>query len=165
MNLKQGSKANLLLQLSILYGLIVGDVTKWQFGQPLALVNDAGGSNTQIRLTPTTDNPDYGDSRIFKYDRTPLTEVQRNFPAHISHALTGADSTHDCFAYLLRYTGILLDETDVEDLPLTDNGDGTYVIALQAKAGSLFWTGTGSVQSGDTPNVNQAITSSSFDWS
>lgn len=164
MDLRKGSKTSLLQQLNTTHGLVVGVVSSWQFSLPAVLTDDPSGLNTRIKLTALADNT-YGKSRSFYFNRLDLADVQRNYPANPTQKLTGPTSVHGCFPYLLKCTGILFDQTDLKDLPLVDNGDGTWKIPLEAADTSILWHGTCQLNSGDLPPITVAIPQPYFDWS
>lgn len=165
MDLRQGSKTSLLLQLATQYGITVGDVTKWQFSPPTALSGDASGLNTKIKLTALTGNTGHTQFRSFKYNRTDLAEFKRNYTQAQSLSLTGVTRVYDCLAWILKATGVLLSTADVQDADVTDNGDGTFTIPLTASPTGIFWIGSCQITTGKLPSISKAINPAYFDWS
>jgi len=165
MDLKQGSKISLLIQLQAIHSLTYSSPDLWVFSTPSALVNDPEGFDTKIKLTAQGTNPTYKDYRSFKYTRVDLAHLGNSAAPAPTTVLTGATRVYDCFPYILKTWGVLLDANDVEDAALVDNGDGTFKIPLTAKATGIFWKGSCTLNSGGLPPISAAITSSYFDWS
>ena len=166
MDLRQGPKISLLMQLQAVYGLIPGSAATWQFSPPVILSSDPDGRNTKIKLTPLVTNPTYTKPRTFRYNRCMLANLKRLFPVPAMLALDPAvTSTYGAFAYLLKTYGVLFDASDVEDLPITIDTDGAPLITLQSKDSSLLWRGSVVVKSGGLPHISKAINPAYFEWS
>lgn len=165
MDLKQGSKISLLIQLQAIHSLTYSSPDLWTFSLPSALTNDPDGFDTKIKLTAQGTNPTYKDFRSFRYTRIDLALLGNNAALAPTTTLSGATRVYDCFPYILKTWGVLLDANDVEDAALIDNGDGTFKIPLTAKATGIFWKGSCTLNSGGLPSISAAIATPYFDWS
>jgi len=165
MDLKQGSKISLLIQLQANHGLTYSAANLWTFSLPTALTGDPEGFDTKIKLTAQGTNPTYKDYRSFKYNRVDLALLGASAGTAQTSVLTGATRVYGCFPYLLKTFGVLFDANDVEDADLIDNGDGTFKIPLTAKATGIFWKGTCVLNSGGLPSISAVIPEPYFDWS
>jgi hypothetical protein len=165
MDLKQGSKISLLIQLQANHALAYSAANLWTLSPPSALANDPEGFDTKIKLTATGTNPTYKDYRSFKYNRVDLAVLGASAGTAQTNVLTGAARVYDCFPYILKTFGVLFDADDVEDAALIDNGDGTFKIPLTAKSTGIFWKGSCTLFSGGIPSISAAIPEPYFDWS
>lgn len=168
MDLRQGSKASLLIQLATSHALVVGtDISLWTFSPPLALSGDADGFDTRIKLTAARGQPTYKQWRSFKYNRFNLTDVFRNSSTSPATPWSGTapTSTYGCFAFIKKAYGILFDANDLQDVATVDNGDGTYKVTLTAKDTCILWQGTTTINTGKLPDINKAVSPANFDWS
>lgn len=166
MDLRQGSKLSLLLQLGIVHGITVENKDRWIFSPPVALIDDPSGENTKIKLTATRAHQTNVGFRVFKYSRIELASLATYLPAAFPAKLPAeVVDTHGAFSFLKRYAGVLFEAEDVENLPVVDNADGTRTIKLVAKPDSLLWLGSCDLVADDLPDISSAITQPYFDWS
>lgn len=165
MDFKQGSKMSLLIQLQAAHALVPGSAANWTFSAPIALVDDASGFDTKVKLTANQSNVTYGSYRTFKYNRFDLETLGLNYPANPTLELTGVSRVYDCFPYLLKATSVLFDQNDLEDGDVVTNEDGTLTIPLVAKATCILWKGSWQLKTGKLPHISLGITQPYFDWS
>ena len=165
MDFRQGSKISLLTQLNAMYTLVIGNVALWQFSDPVALTGDASGMDTKIKLTALDGNTTYSGNRTFKYNRLSLATLKSNYPTRPTLPLSGVARVYDCLPYLLKTTGILFSQADLEDADVVVGQDGLITIPLTAKATSILWSGSTQIVSGGLPHISLAITRPYFDWS
>lgn len=167
MDFKQGSKVSLLLQLATQHGITVGDPAHWIFSPPVDLGDaDPSGKNTKIKLTAIRPNPNHLGFRTFTYNRIDLDFLAINLPNHIPRKLPEEiQTTYQAFDFILKQVGVKLEASDVEDLPVIDNGDGSKTIQLVARDSSILWIGAANINTSDLPNISLAISPPSFEWS
>lgn len=118
--------------------------------------------NTAIRLTAKPGSA-YQGVQTLTYDRLSLSALSAvRFPGFQVSAFNIA-SVHGLLPALANWTGIQFTTDDLEDIPLTDAGNGTKTTQLTAKAGSMGWIGTANltVKNGGAP-IDEMITVSSL---
>jgi hypothetical protein len=96
----------------------------------------ANPHNTAVRVTAAEGSAFQG-TQVVTYDRFKLSDLANlpGFSLSADHPAT----VHDLFTGLMYYNGLRFTAEDLEDSPVTDNGDGTYTATLTAKAGSYGW--------------------------
>lgn len=114
--------------------------------------------NTGVTITAKPGVTFKGHTSVV-YDRLKFADLT---PAHFPGlTVTGfnADSAHDLIPMLTYWNGLHITTDDIEDTPITDNGDGTRSVVITAKAGSFGWIGsvTMSVKAGGA-SLNQLVT-------
>lgn len=114
--------------------------------------------NTGINITAKPGVTFKGHTSIV-YDRLDFAALT---PVHFPGlTVTGfnADSAHDLIPMLTYWNGLHITTDDIEDTPLTDNGDGTRNVVITAKSGSYGWIGsvTMLVKAGGA-SLNQLVT-------
>ena len=119
---------------------VLADVT---FGTPTPTEGTWQGNvtdkNTAVRISAAAGGTFQG-SAVVVYDRLNLASLA-NIKGFKPRA-TAPATTHDLFASIKYYTGLNLSVNDIEQTPMTDNGNGTYSGTLTAKAGSWGWYGS-----------------------
>lgn len=99
----------------------------------------ANPHNTAVRVTAAQGSAFQG-TQVVTYDRFKLSDLLKlpGFSVSADHPAT----VHDLFTGLMHYNGLRFTVDDLEDTPVTDNGNGTYAATLTAKAGSYGWVGS-----------------------
>lgn len=119
-------------------------VADFTFGVPQALSGtwqgQATSHNTAIRITAKPGSA-YQGTRTLTYDRLKLESLTANNVPGFRCSAYNITSVHALLPMLLYWTGIQFTTDDLEDLPLTDNGDNTKNTTLKAKTTSLGWVG------------------------
>lgn len=99
----------------------------------------ANPHNTAVRVTASETSVFQG-TQVVTYDRLKLSDL-----AHLPGFTLRADkptSVYSLLDGLLYYNGLHFTSDDLEDTPVTDNGDGTFTATLTAKPGSYGWIGS-----------------------
>ncbi|MCO6704726.1 Ig-like domain-containing protein [Streptomyces sp. CHB9.2] len=99
----------------------------------------ANPHNTAVRVTADAGSIFQG-TVVITYDRLELKEIIK-IPGFILRA-DHPTSAYGLLDQLATYNGLNFTTDDIEDSPVTDNGDGTYTVTLTAKAGSYGWVGS-----------------------
>lgn len=99
----------------------------------------ANPHNTAVRLTASATSIFQG-TVVITYDRLELKEIIKipGFTLRADHPATA----YELLDTLANYNGLNFTTDDIEDSPVTDNGDGTYTVTLTAKPGSYGWVGS-----------------------
>jgi len=99
----------------------------------------ANPHNTAVRVSADPSSIFQG-TVVVTYDRLDLASIIKvgGFIIRADHP----DSAHDLLDGLATYNGLNFTVDDIEDSPVTDNGNGTYTVTLTAKAGSYGWMGS-----------------------
>ncbi len=107
----------------------------------------ANPHNTAVRLTASATSIFQG-TVVVTYDRLELKEIVKipGFTLRADHPT----SAHQLLDGLATFNGLNFTTDDIEDSPVTDNGDGTYAVTLTAKANSYGWVGSVTI-----PNFGQ----------
>lgn len=119
---------------------VLADIT---FGTPTPTEGSWQGNvtdkNTAVRLTAPASGTFQG-TVVVVYDRLNLASLA-NIKGFKPRA-TNPATTHDILGGIKYFTGMNLSTNDIEQTPMTDNGDGTYSGILTAKSGSWGWYGS-----------------------
>lgn len=107
----------------------------------------ANPHNTAVRVTASASSIFQG-TVVVTYDRLELKEIVKipGFTLRADHPT----SAHQLLDGLATFNGLNFTADDIEDSPITDNGDGTYSVTLTAKANSYGWVGNVTI-----PNFGQ----------
>jgi hypothetical protein len=139
------SKVDFLNQLNAanaLSGAAALLATDFTYSVPKVVAGSWRGSNsdrnTAIRLTGN--GTTYQGSQVILYNRRDLAQLA-NLPGLKLQAYNPA-STKDLFANLKYYLGLTVDLTDIQDLPIVLNGDGSGIAQLTANPNSIGWQGS-----------------------
>lgn len=95
--------------------------------------------NTAVNILAVK-NGNYDGSKAIVYDRLKLNDLI-NIPGFRIFA-DRPKTVYDILDSLRYYTGVYLQQSDVENTAVVDKGDGTYTTTLTAKATSLGWIGS-----------------------
>jgi len=103
----------------------------------------ANPHNTAVRLTASATSI-YQGTVVVTYDRLDLKEIIKigGFTLRADHPT----SAHQLMDTLATYNGLNFTTDDIEDSPVTDNGNGTYTVTLTAKPGSYGWVGSVTIE-------------------
>lgn len=99
----------------------------------------ASTRNTAIRVTAASAS--YQGSKVIQYNRLDLGQLA-NLHGIERLAAWEPKSTWDLLDPLAFYTGIKFDQTDLQNLPITLNADGSGQAQLSADPNSLGWIGS-----------------------
>lgn len=100
---------------------------------------EAAEENTAVRVSGEAAAQLQG-RQIILYDRLDLGSLIHL--AGFQLFATGATTVHDILDNLNQYTGTKLSVDDVEDTPLTTDGEGKVQAVISAKPNSLGWIGS-----------------------
>lgn len=113
--------------------------------------------NTAVKATAASAG--YQGSQVVLYNRLDLAQLA-NLPGIQNLAVSNPTHTYDILPQLLYYTGIQFVQGDLQNLPISLNGDGTGQVQLSANPNSLGWQGSVmlNVVSGGVPIDTAAAT-------
>lgn len=115
--------------------------------------------NTAIRATAAA--AAYQGSAVVLYNRLDLAQLA-NVPS-IKLAAYQPASTWDLLPAIAYFTGIKFVQGDLQNLPITLNGDGSGTAVLTADANSIGWIGTVSIPfTAGGQGIDQAITTAAL---
>jgi hypothetical protein len=118
-------------------------LTDLSYSQPKVVAGTWQGlssdRNTAVKVTAVASQ--YQGSQVILYNRLDLGQLA-NLPGIANLAVTGPLHTWDILPQLLYYTGIQFIQGDLQNLPITLNGDGTGQVQLSADPNSLGWQGS-----------------------
>jgi len=95
--------------------------------------------NTAVKVTAAS--AQYQGSQVILYNRLDLAQLA-NLPGVSKLAVNNPSTTWDILPQLAYYLGIAFTQSDLQNLPITLNGDGTGQVQLAADPNSLGWQGS-----------------------
>lgn len=95
--------------------------------------------NTAVKVTAASAG--YQGSQVILYNRLDLAQLA-NLPGVTDLAVNNPQTTWDILPQLAYYLGIQFVQGDLQNLPITLNGDGTGQVQLAANPNSLGWQGS-----------------------
>jgi len=95
--------------------------------------------NTVVRLSAAPGSPYKGNKQVV-YDRLNLANLA-GLKGFVVYAYQIAD-VHGLIPAIANYTGLHFSTTDLNNVPLVDNGDGNLKAVLTAHPDSIAWVGS-----------------------
>jgi hypothetical protein len=95
--------------------------------------------NTAVKVTAASAG--FQGSVVVLYNRLDLSSLA-NLSGIQNLAAQNPQTTYDLLPQLAFYTGIVFTQADLQNLPITLNGDGTGQVQLSADPNSLGWQGS-----------------------
>lgn len=129
---------------------------EYTFGEPVAVEEDAAGTNTTIQITSKDLQSTYDGQVTVRYRRLKLSDLPILIPMSIKVNLP--TNTFQVAQRLNQLYGLKFTEDDIESTPIDLSGTaGAGIVTLVAKSTSLGWLGSvnvtvarGAIPIGDT---------------
>jgi hypothetical protein len=117
--------------------------TDLSFSNPKVVAGTWKGlsSDRNSAVKATAASAGYQGSVVVLYNRLDLGQLA-NLPGITDLAVNNPAHTWDILPQLIFYTGIQFVQGDLQNLPITLNGDGTGQVQLSADPNSLGWQGS-----------------------